>query len=71
MIQWMIVQYPRVRDVFIDGMRAGQTNEIMPVSEGTQDVDLGKPVDYTPKKRRVLVTNTTEDDPKEVLFAPA
>lgn len=70
MIQWLIVHYPRLRDVFIDGLRAGQTNEVMPVREGTQDVHLGKPVDYSPKKRRVTVTDTAEDDPKEVSFAP-
>lgn len=71
MIQWMIVQYPRVRDVFIDGMRAGETNKILLVSEGTQTVHLGQPVDYAPKKRRVLVTDTSEDHPKEVSFSPA
>lgn len=70
MIQWMIVHYPRLRDVFIDGMRAGQTKEALPVREGTQDVDLGKPVDYTPAKRRVTVTNTAADQPKKVSFAP-
>lgn len=70
MIQWMIVSYPRLRDVFIDGMRAGQTNDKMLVREGTQDVHLGKPVDYTPKARRVTVTDTTEDQPKTLLFTP-
>ena len=69
-MQWMIVHYPRLRDVFIDGMRAGRTDEVLPVREGTQDVDLGKPVDYTPVKRRVTVTDTSEDQPKEVEFTP-
>ena len=70
MIQWMIVSYLCLRDVFIDGTRAGQTNDKMRVREGTQDVHLGKPDDYTPKGRRVTVTDTTEDQPKTISFTP-
>jgi hypothetical protein len=68
MIQWMIVHYPRLRDVFIDGLRAGMTEDTLPVREGTQRVHLGTPMDYDPPKRKVKVTDTTEDAPKEVSF---
>lgn len=71
MIQWMIVSYPRLRDVFIDGLRAGHTGEILAVRQGTQEVHLGSPVDYRPKRRRVTVTGTTVDAPKEISFDPA
>lgn len=71
MIQWMIVHYPRLRDVFIDGMRAGITEDKLPVREGTQRVHLGSPIDYTPQKRKVTVTGTSEDAPKEVSFEEA
>jgi hypothetical protein len=67
----MVVHYPRLRDVFIDGVRSGQTEDVLLVREGTQNVDLGAPVDYKPKKRRVTVTDTSEDDPKKVSFDPA
>ncbi len=70
MIQWMVVQYPTLRDVFIDGKRAGQTNKPLMVREGTQEVHLGQPVDYTPRKRRVTVTDTSEALPKEISFTP-
>lgn len=69
-MEWVIVTYPRTRDVFIDTRRSGQTNRLLIVSEGTHEFHLGVPVDYRPRKRVVPVTDTTPDDPLKIAFAP-
>jgi hypothetical protein len=69
-MEWIIVDYPRVRDVFVDGRRTGQARELLIVREGTQVFDLGVPADYQPSKRKVRVTNTSEADPMTIAFSP-
>jgi hypothetical protein len=70
MIQWVRVEHGRVRDVFIDGVRSGQTNHLIAVSEGTHRFDLGDPVNYKPGFRRIAVTGTTRLVPCIVAFQP-
>jgi hypothetical protein len=67
-IEWIRVDYPRTRDVFIDKRRSHVTNEILAVGEGTHRVDLGEPVDYQPAKQLVSVTNTSAQSPKVITF---
>lgn len=69
-MEWVIVRYPRVRDVFIDGRRSGPTNRMLIVRAGTQTFDLGSPVDYTPQQQRIVVTNTTAAAPRLIDFEP-
>ena len=68
MVQFVFVTYPRVRDVFIDGRRSGQTNDLLTVREGEQEFSLGKPVDYQPSSKVVVVTGTTSSTPQELEF---
>lgn len=68
-IEWIKVAYPFTRDVFIDGELSGTTNVPLAVP-GTQRVDLGKPVDYTPRRRTVTVANTSETNPATITFSP-
>lgn len=70
MIEYLIVSYPRVRDVFISGAMVGVTNEIIRVRRGTMSVHLGQPIDYRPGQASVKVSDTTEDAPKIVTFRP-
>ncbi len=65
-----IVVYPRVRDVFIDGHRVGQTNELLRVRRGQQDFDLGMPADYRPSTQRVSIANTSAIRPAIIVFEP-
>jgi hypothetical protein len=67
-MEWVIVWYPRERDVFIDGQRSGRTNQMLIVREGTQTFDLGVPIDYRPQRRRMAVTGTTAATPKQIKF---
>ena len=71
MPEFVVVSYPRVRDVFIDGRRSGQTNQLLVVGEGEQEFDLGSPVDYRPRRRVVVVTGTTDNSPQRIRFTPA
>jgi hypothetical protein len=70
MPEYVLVSYPRVRDVFVDGRRSGQTNELLTVAEGEQEFSLGDPVDYQPRRRVIVITGTTENDPQQIPFAP-
>jgi len=68
-MQWVIVTFPDTRDVYIDGVQSGQTNEILAVGDGTHRFDLGQPLDYVPPAIQVYVSGTTYDSPLEVPFS--
>jgi hypothetical protein len=70
MIQYLLVAYPRVRDVFANGTMTAETNKTFRVRRGAVTVDLGSPSDYTPSKQTVTVSGTTEDAPCIVTFLP-
>jgi len=70
MLEWVKVLYPRTRDVYIDDELCGETNVPLAVGQGTQQIDLGAPADYTPARRRVTVTGTSQTRPREVVFTP-
>jgi hypothetical protein len=63
-MEWVVVKYPRVRDVFIDGRRSGETNRLLVVAEGTHRFDLGMPPDYAPDRQIVTVTDTADGAPR-------
>lgn len=67
-MEWVIVRYPRIRDVFIDGRRSGPTNHLLIVREGTQTFHLGLPVDYRPQRQTVVVTGTSAANPQLIDF---
>jgi hypothetical protein len=70
-MEWVVVKYPRVRDVFIDGRRSGQTEQLLAVAEGTHRFDLGSPPDYVPDRRIETVTGTSDGAPLTIDFTPA
>lgn len=67
-MEWVKVGYPRVRDVFVNGRRWGETNRVLIVREGTQVFHLGEPADYRPERRRVKVTHTSAAAPLPIDF---
>lgn len=66
MPEYVIVVYPRVRDVFIDGRRSGRTNQLLVVAAGGQKFSLGIPYDYQPRSVTVAVGSTTPADPLRI-----
>jgi len=70
-VEYVIVRYPILRDVIIDGRRAGRTNEPLRTPTGRHTFHLGDPVDYRPAQRTVDVTGTAAEDPMIITFTPA
>ncbi|MDW2170142.1 PEGA domain-containing protein [Vibrio sp. 1567] len=68
-MEYVIVNYPYIRDVYIDGVQNGQTNDVLYIDAGTHTFDLGCPVDYTPVEQDVTVYGTSVLTPMEITFS--
>jgi hypothetical protein len=51
----ILVEYREARDVFIDTTKCGITNQPFDVDTGTHDIDLGLPLDYVPRTKKIKV----------------
>ena len=71
MDEWVIVDYPVMRTVNVDGMANGITQAPIQVETGTHAFDLGLPADYTPKSQTVSVFGTSPMHPMHLQFTPA
>jgi hypothetical protein len=58
-MEFVVVSYPFVRDVRIDGQLAGKTNDTLRVGRGHHTFDLGYPQDYQPESIEKSIRNTT------------
>jgi hypothetical protein len=58
-MEYVVVSYPTVRDVYIDGQITGITNNTLRVERGHHTFDLGYPQDYQPASIKKSVRNTT------------
>jgi hypothetical protein len=67
-MQWVIVTFPDSRDVYIDGVQSGRTNEPSAVGDGTHLFDLGLPLNYDPPAVQRYISGTTYNSPLEVPF---
>ncbi len=67
-MEFIIVKYPSSRTVYIDGTRAGFTNEIMVLETGNHEFDLGKPEIYAPQRIDREVKDTAVTDPMVLVF---
>lgn len=69
-MEYVVVKYPTERDVYIDWQAGGKTGRSLMVERGHHRFDLGRPGDYTPDARHVMVENTTELTPLILEFSP-
>ena len=67
-MEYLRVNFPVVRAVFVDGDECGRTNQLIRLDPGTHLIDLGDPPDYRPREQRHLVQGTTADRPLVVDF---
>jgi hypothetical protein len=67
-MEFMLVTYPQERDVLIDGVAAGITNQLITLEAGTYTVSLEGPADFFPGEQTVVVVDTAPLDPLEVVF---
>jgi hypothetical protein len=70
MVESVFVEYPSVRQVFVDGTLLGNTGDVFNVQTGTHTFDLGLPHDYTPSSITKQVTGTTPLGPCVLHFDP-
>ena len=68
-MEYVIVTYPTDRFVYIDGEKGGITNDVLRVSEGTHEFDLGNLKNYEPESREVEVEGTTVLKPLKIGFS--
>lgn len=68
-MEYVIVNYPTNRNVFIDGEKNGRTNESLRVEAGTHIFDIGPLKNYKPGSRKVTVSDTSVLKPKKITFS--
>ena len=56
------------RDLIVGGDNQGTTNQTVELARGTHTITLGPPMDFTPKKMKVVLKDTTVISPMEVRF---
>lgn len=56
------------RDLIVGGDNQGTTNQTIELARGTHTITLGPPMDFTPKKIKVVLKDTTVISPMEVRF---
>ncbi len=62
-MEYVVVRYPKDRNIRIDGQVAGETNDTLMVEQGHHIFDLGDPHDYQPQSVEKDVQNTTSVSP--------
>jgi hypothetical protein len=72
-MEWVIVNYPGTRDVFFSNalyknQRWGTTNRLLSMPTGQATIDLGMPVDYSPRKKTIVIAETSVEEPLEIEF---
>ena len=67
-MEFLVVLFPRKRQVKIDGEVNGSTNELIEIEGGEHSVTLGPPRTFKPASRNVDVRNTSALMPMTVSF---
>jgi hypothetical protein len=67
---FLLVEYPTDRQVFIDDVQCGLTNDPFQVSNGSHRITLGTYQNYAPSFRRVEVRGEPYQAPKTTSFEP-
>lgn len=67
-MEYLRVNYPLLRAVFVNGDECGRTNELIRLETGVHRIHLGDPVDYRPSEQRHLVRGTSREHPLVVEF---
>ena len=68
-MEFLLVTYPHEREVLIEGVEAGLTNQLITLAPGTYTITLGPPKDFKPRQQEVVVEDTSPLEPMEIVFA--
>ena len=66
---WVLVTFPTIRDVYVDGTRCGETNTAFNAQLGKHTIDLDEPKNYDPAEVEALIDGTPVN-PTVVAFLP-
>lgn len=69
-MEFVKVSFPGQRQVYVDGIPTGFTNDVIQVQTGTHSFDLGAPRNYEPSSRTARVTGTVVLRPMIIAFQP-
>jgi len=69
-MEYVSVKYPENREVLVNGVPYGKTNQILRLAEGTHEFSLGTPINYEPESRVEIVSATNVLFPLEINFHP-
>jgi len=68
MDEWIEVTFPEVRNVLVDDLLLGVTNEPIMVQRGHHTITLGGAQNYTSPTMPVPVLNTSQQNPMILIF---
>ncbi|HOW57844.1 MAG TPA: hypothetical protein PKZ12_07560 [Smithellaceae bacterium] len=68
-MEYLLVDYPAHREVLVDKEAQGNTNEIIELEKGTHIISLkAPPYDFRPRRRKIVLQETSPLTPREVTF---
>lgn len=67
-MEYVLVSFAISRSVYVDGKESGTTNTIFRVGAGTHEFDLGTPLDYYPRRKRMTIQRTNALAPAVIGF---
>lgn len=70
-MEFVLVTFPTLRRVRMDGAQQGETGQVIGVQRGTHIFDLGNPSNYAPPSVQTVVANTSQMQPLVIPFEPA
>lgn len=69
-MEYLLVNFPDDREVLIDAIIQGRTNETIEVEKGTHSISLKSPPrDFKPAQKKIILAGTSALTPQGVTFA--
>ena len=69
-MEYLLVNFPDDREVLIDAIIQGRTNETIEVEKGTHSISLkSPPQNFKPTQKKIILAGTSALTPQEVTFA--
>lgn len=69
-MEYIRVEYPEKRDVYINDIIVGATNEVFMIDSGHYSIHLGSPHDYKPDIFSIVAEDTAPLAPLLIRFNP-
>ncbi|HUO64040.1 MAG TPA: hypothetical protein VMT97_10075 [Terriglobales bacterium] len=67
-MEYLLVTFPRQRRVKVDDEFNGRTGDLIELEAGSHVITLGPPANFKPAKQTIVLKNTSELAPREIVF---